>query len=354
MVRPDRIAEIDDKGTSLWLVVKWGEQTLAFEFESDSARIITVGSAEHSDVRLDDVEAAPLVCYFERDRDKLWLVPGYRCKHLRADTTIVERPRKLRWRSIIEYPGMTLEVRVREEPPTSPDNEKPLPVSFFSDKTSSSDEPTVTLGRVVVLDEQWNEIEEEIPTLVSVPTSRRSAPYVLNEPSASERELGQDELRIVGRPIVSIGEESTEQKLRTNEFGAFHDVLNQPRLKETRYEAQSEPLSMSPSVISLRVEGTRNRHLLAALGETTRRRPGLVALGASVGAGVLVMLMLFVSRIISSNSFDGRDGHSNASRAAASVVPNANFGQIQSPGAAGCASQHENRCAPSFGKMDGF
>jgi hypothetical protein len=354
MVRPDRIAEIDDHGASLWLVVKWGEQTLAFEFESDSARIVTVGSAEHSDVRLDDVDAAPLICYFERDRDKLWLVPGYRCKHLRADTTLVERPRKLGWRSIIEYPGMTLEVRVREEPPTSPDNEKPSPISFFSDNTSSFDEPTVTLGRVVVLDDQWNEIEEEIPTLVSVPSSRRIIPCAPNHPPTSERELEMDEARIVGRPIVSIGEESTGHPLHSDEYGNFEEVSNHPRMKESQSEAQYEPASMAPSVISLRVEGTRGRHLLAMLGETTRRRPGLVALGASVGASLLVIVMLMVSHAISSSSFERRDGHINASRTAASIVPSANFGQVRLPEAGGCASRENQRCAPSGVKTDSF
>ncbi|MGC4068041.1 MAG: hypothetical protein QM784_26010 [Polyangiaceae bacterium] len=111
---------------SLWLVVKSVERSWVFEMPAECTRVVTMGAAEHVDIRLNSPAAPPLACYFEREGDAIRIVPAYLSEHLRVDTTVAERPRWIMRRSIVELPGVVLQVRVRDEPPTSP-NWEPSP-----------------------------------------------------------------------------------------------------------------------------------------------------------------------------------------------------------------------------------
>ena len=355
MVRPDKITEIDDELSLLWLVIKCDNETLTFEFESDSARIVTVGSAAHSDVRLDVPGAAPLVCYFERDGEKIWLVPGYRCKHLRVDTTLVERPRRLGWRNIVEFSGITLEVRVREEPPTSPENG--LPVYYSNGKGHSLEHETgrVISGESVSFGDNLEEFEEDFPTKPSVPTSQRSARMVHREGMAAALEpespftevAGSASEGVVCRPIVSVGESRSSDAAIPLERQVVYGRLDTALVPKTglyvEMEPGYEPLSMSPSVISLRALRKPASQPLAVLGELTRRRPILVAVGASCGSVVLFLILSAVVRTRPSTNAFGRD-MPEVRAASATQAPVSSYGQVPSPKRNDCLDSPSDRC----------
>jgi len=300
MVHPDTIKDITDDVTSLWLIVTIADLSSVFEFPAGQTRPITVGAAAHADVRVRYEDAPPMVCYIEREGDSLWLVPAYRSQSLRCDASLVERPRQLWRRSVIELPGHTISVRIRQEPPTCPNFERPRshPGDWGEGTHAASGPLQQASSTALRLD--GTQTSQGAPPSQSGPVSCEakvlsSGP---NETGGSAATLGA----IMPSQIVAI--ERTERpadsepgRVRSeknrDERGLFYSVAS---LAED-WAAETAPPSTSPAVVSIRAAQRRGTHPLALLGEFAKRRPTITAIGASLGSFILFVVMTGISRL---------------------------------------------------------
>lgn len=152
----DKGAEHNDSllpASSLWVIVTIGCYSEAFELDGERRRAITVGSCIDADVRLNSAAAGAVECFLVRDGDEIRLVPASAASDLRVGLVNVREPMRLWRRTIVEIAGMAMDVRIREEPPTATDHERPGslesgPVSAFGEPPPSSTAPAVVSVRV--------------------------------------------------------------------------------------------------------------------------------------------------------------------------------------------------------------
>lgn len=321
MLQPDPITYINSELPSLWLVVAVGSQTYTFELEYGIARPITVGSASHADIQLPSVDFPPIVCYFEREQDAVLLVPAYRSHALRCDTSVVDRPRRLYRRSVIEIPGVTLSVRVRQEPPTSPNCERVLPAAQGQEgaNTEAPRGPGAEGPHCGYSNSIACEIDaHELPTLSRIPSAYALAPHSASEARGAlsgapildveseyaRRDSCHIEHAVAPPPLRldAVSELPRSQTLAIADGGAplAFDAASQRgtlRTHETEAAAGADPLSIAPAVVTIRASAHASRNPLATVGNLASDRPKLVTSCAALGAVALALAMVGASRL---------------------------------------------------------
>lgn len=199
---------------SLWVVITVQRRSFCFELDGQRRHSISIGSAPCADIRIEQIQPVPIECNLMREAGEIWIIPGWPTNFIRVDSVVVDRPMRLWRRCGVQIEGVHFEVRIREEPPTSPDCGGPF--------TKLSPPPSfdATLGaEPVSVFVQNSAVSYCMEPYDSVPSS--TAPTT--------------------RPSVELGRDS--------------------------------------------------KGILELLGLLTKRRPWLVALGASLGAGVLAIGM---------------------------------------------------------------
>ncbi len=96
---------------SLWLRVGWEAASQVFEFPSGHARAIAVGSSRTCDVRLRRRGLPPVCFCFERENDRILVVP-MSDGDLRVGGIRVSRPQSLAGDVLIEFGGATVNAMV--------------------------------------------------------------------------------------------------------------------------------------------------------------------------------------------------------------------------------------------------
>lgn len=260
---------------SLWLVVKYEGTTYAYEMVAGANRAVTVGSSDHVDIRTYQPDVPPIACFFERVCDEIWLVPGYRGQvMLRVDTQLIEIPQRIWRRAIVELPNVTLEVRVREEPPTNPDNAPPIRYGVLAEPSWSRARET----GVPLLEQDLvcGGLAEAQPDSLTMRISTRRFQSQVPIPSrVANVSCPSEGVSVALEPsaILSVGEPLSSYPV--------------PSSSAPVVMVSGAPLSLPPQS-------------LARLGTFATRRPLLTLLGAIMGAVVLTGGMLGAAKAIES------------------------------------------------------
>jgi hypothetical protein len=312
----------------LWVVVTRGVQSESFEVEGHSRRTIVIGSGRHADIRLCDSQVAPEECYLTREGDEFWLVPRGR-GNVRIDSVAVHESTRLWRRCSLEVGGHLLVLRIREEPPTSPDHERPDLLAVPSDRISVSEIVSVGVGGIGGLEASAE--QPFAPPSVSNPgdvgpatwpslgTERASHSRVVEgelppalTPGWGMAVTGSDSFCANQPPIMaSIPREPslgfspalpvwTQASPALAPRIAAHrmdEPLAPPSSSSLRDWGEAPPSSTSPAVVSVRLGPVGPVHRLEQLGLLTQRRPGLVAGGVIIGACIIAGLMQLSTQV---------------------------------------------------------
>lgn len=301
MVEPNSHSELSDRSPSLWLVVKYQGTTFAFDMVAGEHRVVAVGASEHADVRLIGPEVPPVACYFERVGDDLWLVPGY-CSSilLRADTRVVAQPQRVWRRAIIELLDITLEVRVREEPPTNPDNAPPIQYGAVTSSAKAfSRQETAHLFEQDLVCGGLTEALHDTPTM-RIPTRDCDRSRVALERVDTGFSLAKGAHEVLqASAIVSVGEVAPRVEREPARVSATYEDVPSKATAPSRSAPSSYPLpSSSAPVVFPSSPVSVAPPSLARLGTLATRRPLLVAASAMMGAVMLTAGMLGLAKAI--------------------------------------------------------
>lgn len=249
----------DDLGdpASLWVSVDCLTQSQCFELDGQTRHCVVIGSSPDADLHVQGKPSTPIQCNLEREGDDIWLIPGWPTNHIRIDAVLIERPVKLWRRCTMEIEGIPMEVRIREEPPTSPDIELQSPPQTGCASTRVSVREIIAIER--------DSSRERLP------------PRLESDPQRSR--LGPSPKWLVAQP---------EQRayLAQSRGGAGVDPFEDP------------PSSTAPTAVSTRQVMGGPPHALARLGLLTRQRPWMVSMGAFLGAIAITSFLHLGSLLI--------------------------------------------------------
>lgn len=132
----------DKQPRSLWLGVRRGAHSWAFEFPPGRERAVVVGSLLWSEVCIPSPRVAPVHFYFKRDKEDICLVPAYRAD-LCINGSAMRGPTIIHDAAVVEFSGERLEVLVSRRPGAASDiavarRMRPGPSTY----QESDDEPT--------------------------------------------------------------------------------------------------------------------------------------------------------------------------------------------------------------------
>jgi hypothetical protein len=102
---------------SVYLRIRVSDKVTWFELSANSEAVVTVGSGDEVDARLQDPAVPALLCFFERIDDDVWLVPAYSTSALRVNAARVNGPRRLGTRTVIEFGLCYLTAELQYAPP---------------------------------------------------------------------------------------------------------------------------------------------------------------------------------------------------------------------------------------------
>jgi len=100
----------------LWLEISVARTNRVFLVRAEDERAIVVGSLLRADVHLPQQGVAPVHFHFEREGDRIWLVPTYRAE-LRVNSARISEPCPIVDRATIEFLGLSLQAVVHEKDP---------------------------------------------------------------------------------------------------------------------------------------------------------------------------------------------------------------------------------------------
>jgi hypothetical protein len=89
-----------------------------FEFRSHDDRAVVVGSSPQAHLRIDRYGVSPVAFHLERERDAIYVTPGYGTE-LRLNTALVQRRGRLSDLSVLEFQGIAVQARILFERPQS-------------------------------------------------------------------------------------------------------------------------------------------------------------------------------------------------------------------------------------------
>lgn len=228
---------------SLWVTVECLRQSQCFELDGHSRHCVVIGSSLDADLRVQGRQSTPIQCNLRREGDDVWLIPGWPTNRILIDDMLIERPVKLWRRCCMEIEGVAMEVRIREEPPTSPDIELLDP------------QPANASNRVSVRE------------IIAIEGARERWPCAHDSIAQGQR------LDAYPQWLGTTSEPDNSSVRRRNHCNA--DAFDGP------------PSSTAPMAVSMRELAQEVPHPLARLGLLTRRRPWMVTFGALVGSVVM-------------------------------------------------------------------
>lgn len=101
---------------SLWLEVHHDGRTQVFCFAPDEERAIALGSLPRADIRVARPGISPVHFHFEREGDRIILVPAYNAE-VRVNSILVQRPVPLPEHALLQFSGIRIEAFVRSTSP---------------------------------------------------------------------------------------------------------------------------------------------------------------------------------------------------------------------------------------------
>lgn len=306
----DQGADTEDTllpASSLWVVVSSGARSESFELDGERRRALVVGSCIDADIRITGVDAAPVECFFVRDGDEIRLVPASATSDVFVGAVNVLQPLRLWRRTVIEIAGVALDVRVREEPPTAPDNEVPylalegvgapderakgspgawpdqeareLDMLLKSEQglEPSSDDGSVSVRRILSIE---SHLDGPTRTSESV---QPSAPW----PGVDGR--SQWNAGVVRRRNP-LGVPSPDLSTQDAPSHGFHGSPTPPSGPLSGF-VDSPPSSTAPAMVSVRGLSRAPAAGLEQLGLLAQRRPLLVAAYGAIGATAIAVVL---------------------------------------------------------------
>lgn len=101
---------------SLWLEVHHDGRSHVFCCAPNEERAIVLGSLPRADIRVSGLGIAPVHFHFERNGDRIMLVPTYNAE-VRVNAILVRGPVPIPQHAVVEFAGIRLEALVRATPP---------------------------------------------------------------------------------------------------------------------------------------------------------------------------------------------------------------------------------------------
>lgn len=101
-----------------WLVIRRDLDVSTYEFYPEGDTTVVVGSSANAQVQVQG--AAPIAFYLERLGNDLCLTPCYSGTDLRVDAQVVRNRTTISERAVVELGATRLELRIRDTPPTIP------------------------------------------------------------------------------------------------------------------------------------------------------------------------------------------------------------------------------------------
>lgn len=101
---------------SLWLEVHHDGRAHVFCCSPNEERAIVLGSLPRADIRVSGLGIAPVHFHFERDGDRIMLVPTYNAE-VRVNAMLVRGPVPIPQHAVVEFAGIRIEALVRATPP---------------------------------------------------------------------------------------------------------------------------------------------------------------------------------------------------------------------------------------------
>lgn len=105
---------------SLWLEVHHDGRTHVFCCAPNEERAIVLGSLPRADIRVSGLGIAPVHFHFERQGDRIMLVPTYNAE-VRVNAMLVRGPVPIPQHAVVEFSGIRIEALVRVIPPERAD-----------------------------------------------------------------------------------------------------------------------------------------------------------------------------------------------------------------------------------------
>lgn len=330
----DQAANSRDSAPSLplWVVVASGKRSLTFELDDKVRTAIVIGSSHDSEYSFVDSRLSPIECFLEREGDDIWLVPGSPSDAIRVDTVAVVRPIRLWRRCVVEVGAITFAIRIREEPPTSPDNEIPTvrAESLFVAEDVPQVEPHVeiapaTVGRserqssppmLLALSPPDSSLNDDGGASVSVRTiiaieaaesvsgaaiiQSRSADFNVERQQAPGRDLHAPAHAEIPPDFVDDRKRSSPDlpEARVAEHQVHLVSPGRQIVQVTLDAGESPPSSTSPAVASIRVIANGPTLPLEQLGVFAQRRPWLVIMAVIFGGMTIASIVHFGSQAL--------------------------------------------------------
>lgn len=116
---------------TFWLVVNHETRTYVFELAADAERAIVVGSLKRADVPVSGPGVAPVHFHFEREGQKLLLVPAYNAE-VRVNSKLARGPQPISGHAVVEFADLRLEAAIHVTRPEY----TPLPSLDILDRES--------------------------------------------------------------------------------------------------------------------------------------------------------------------------------------------------------------------------
>lgn len=239
---------------SLWLVIQQGgKRVRCFELRANCHRAIAVGSARNAEFRVQG--APPVAFYLEREDAAVWATPAYIGDDLRVDTQKLEARRRLHRLSKVEFSSISLDLVIRDTPPTLRGNDVPT-----------------AAGDGTELDDAFRELEDGEPTDdEQLRTTRRL--FLRCESHEGPAIEPQPTIEVSPQPAALRIDDPFGDSGRTNEYWPPRPLL----------VLKPEPPRLT---------------MLAKLGLLTMRRPLAVLASAVVGTVVMSIFLVGAAEVV--------------------------------------------------------
>ena len=335
--------KVADQNSSIYVELTAKGAARTQEFPPAQERALVVGSTERADLQVSGIGVAPVQFHLEREDGALLLIPAYGIADLSVNAIPVLGPTPLAERSVIEFCGVRVYAALREADALSTNDDRfaaqgansqagresySLRLPGEEDSTVLAMRPIRAAGEPIAANLENALLEnttQRLPPFRAVPALAQDDRPVLTSdgteimapyrPHASAASTPQpsvppeiDRAPASLRPTPELASPLNNAHQRGSRAAVVHRVP--PRTQDASANRASSghdgPQSRDATVAapSRRPRSlARSATILSKLGLLTRARPFLVIGAASVGALILVLVLLAAARSIDRHQF---------------------------------------------------
>jgi hypothetical protein len=198
------LTQPDPMNGPIWLELIWDGGSRLFELEASSERSIVIGSMPGAQVRIEKPGVSPVHLHFERERDRVVVIPAYQAD-LRVNAARVGEPCPLQERALIEFCDLVVEVVIHRERPVRPSDD-PEPTLI--------DKPSAAIDRAAALPHEGDPTHVALPAVAGRRESLVSLTTTVEIPRSAlpAEALGAQKTEPIPRGTVgpTLGPQKTE------------------------------------------------------------------------------------------------------------------------------------------------